>query len=243
MTLIDLSQRIEPHWAWDSFPLVSQAYDDGDEFQEFGLKWSGRGFTYASSPGWRISEAPTLDDLPIDIFAGVADVIDLSGPAAGGYISAGALTEAIAMRDLPQFAIVRSGHGDAVPMRRREYWTQAPTLAPAIAEMLAERGVRHVCLDLSCDPIAGLRPDGTGGIANPNEAFRKRAHALGLVVTENLTGLVRLPDKVFVFALPLRGQGLTTAPSRPVAMTEWPADNPYGARCINPADESLALAA
>lgn len=226
MTLIDLSQRMEPHWAWDSFPLVSQAYDDGDEFQEFGLRWLGQGFTYASAPGWRIADTPTLDALPLEIFAGVAEVIDLTAAVASGIISAGALTDAIAMRDLPQLAIVKTGHGDAVPMRRREYWTLAPVLAPALAEILAERGVRHVCLDLSCDPVTGLRPDGTGGIANPNEAFRKRAHSLGLVVTENMTGLRRLPERVFLFALPLRGQGLTTAPSRPVAMTEWPSDSP-----------------
>ena len=52
MNYISLSQTIEPHWFWDSFPLVSQSYQDGDEFQEFGLRWAGKGFTYASAPGW-----------------------------------------------------------------------------------------------------------------------------------------------------------------------------------------------
>ena len=42
MNYISLSQTIEPHWFWDSFPLVSQSYQDGDEFQEFGLRWAGK---------------------------------------------------------------------------------------------------------------------------------------------------------------------------------------------------------
>ena len=75
MALIDLAQRIEPHWAWNSFPFVSQSYAEGDEFQEFGLRWSGRGFTYASAPGWHIPGRPTLDDLAPETFVGVASVI------------------------------------------------------------------------------------------------------------------------------------------------------------------------
>src|SRR6056297_3243294 len=143
MSLIDLAQRIEPHWAWDSFPLVSQAYAEGDEFQEFGLKWSGRGFTYTSAPGWHVPEGPTLDDLTVGTFAGVANVIDLSNAASSGRVSPGALTEAIGPGELRRLAILRTGHGDRVPLRRREYWIDAPEIAPAIAEMLAERGVQH----------------------------------------------------------------------------------------------------
>lgn len=224
MTLIDLSQRMEPHWAWDSFPFVSQAYAEEDEFQEFGLRWNGQGFTYASAPGWHRPGAPTLDDLPLEIFAGVASVVDLS--SASEHISPGAFTNVIGARTLRPLVVLRTGHGDTVPLRRREYWTEAPVLAPAIAEMLAERGAHHVCLDLSCDAITARRSDGTGGIANANGDFRARAHACGLVVTENLTVQADLPPEVFLFALPLRGEGLTTAPCRPVAMTEWPSDTP-----------------
>ena len=226
MDLRDLSQTMEPHWAWDTFPLVSQAYADGDEFQEFGLRWCGRGFSYTSAPGWHIAGQPTLDDLPANHFAGVATVIDLRDAAAQGMINPGALTDAIGTRELRGMVILRTGHADACPLRRREYWTETPVLSTALAEMLAERGANHVCVDLSCDALPARRPDGTGGIPNANEDFRVRAHAAGLVVTENLVGLSDLPDEVFLFALPLRGQGMTTAPSRPVALLDWPSDTP-----------------
>jgi len=122
--------------------------------------------------------------------------------------------------------VLRTGHGATVPLRRREYWTDAPALAPGIAEILSERGASHVCVDVSCDGIDARRPDGTGGIPSSNAAFRARAHATGLVVTENLTIPADIPSEVFLFALPLRGEGLTTAPCRPVALTEWPSDSP-----------------
>ena len=79
MAIIDCSQLIEPHWLWDSYPYVSQTYLRGDEFQEFGLKWYGSGFTFVSTPGWRIKGGKTLDDYPMTAFAGVASLIDLSG--------------------------------------------------------------------------------------------------------------------------------------------------------------------
>ena len=225
MNPIDLAQQIEPHWAWDSFPIVSQAYADGDEFQEFGLRWTGQGFTYCSAPGWHNPSAPTLSDLPMTCFAGVASVIDLSKSAASGVILPGDFTSAI-IGDLRPLAIIYTGHSNSVPLRRREYWSSAPLLSPAIADMLAERGVQHVCLDLSCDSISSRRSDGTGGIINPNEAFRARAHSLGLVLTENIKCSNSLQSEVFLFALPLSGHGMTTSPSRPVALNTWPSDTP-----------------
>ncbi len=225
MKSIDLSQRIEAHWAWDSFPIVSQAYADGDEFQEFGLRWAGKGFTYCSAPGWQNPGAPTLSDLPISYFAGVASVINLSQSASSGIVVPGDFTSG-GYCDLRPIAIIYTGHSDSVPIRRREYWSAAPLLSPALADMLAERGVQHVCLDLSCDSVACRRPDKTGGITNPNEAFRARAHALGLVVTENIKCTSSLQSEVFLFALPLSGEGMTTSPSRPVALSTWASDNP-----------------
>lgn len=227
MALIDCSQVIEAHWAFDSFPFVSQSYADGDEFQEFGLAWSGRGFSYSSAPGWRIAGAPSLDDLAPETFAAVASIVDLTAAAQRGRISPGDFTDAVGGAPLRPIVILKTGHADAIPLRRREYWTLAPEISPAIAEMAAERGAKHLCVDVSCDPLPSRRPDQTGGHANPNEVLRRRAHHAGLVVTENLRGLSSLPGaEAFFFIMPLRGDGLTTAPCRPVAMTDWPSDTP-----------------
>ena len=226
MNYISLSQTIEPHWFWDSFPLVSQSYQDGDEFQEFGLRWAGKGFTYASAPGWHFPNKPTLDDLEINDFAGVAEVIDLSENAKSGFIAAGDFTNKIGLGPLSKLIIIKTGHASSIPIRRREYFTQTPKLAPAIAEIAAERGVRNICVDFSCDSFNSKREDFTNGIFNPNSEFRDRAHQAGLVITENLCNLDQIKSKVFLLALPIKGEGMTTSPTRPVALTSWPSDNP-----------------
>ena len=223
--IIDLSQRIEAHWAWDTFPLVSQSYEDGDEFQEFGLRWSGQGFTYASSPGWKIKGEPSLDDLPISNFVGMASVINLSNSNQGHQITPGQLIESFS-GELRPIVLLRTGHALMTPIRRREYWSESVKLSPAIADFLAERGVVNVCVDFSCDCIPSRRSDTTGGIYNFNEDFRSRAHSHGMVVTENLIIPSDLPKEAFVFALPLRGQGFTTSLTRPVALSKWPSENP-----------------
>ena len=91
---------------------------------------------------------------------------------------------------------------------------------------MAERGVVNVCVDLSCDSIPALRSNNGGRIYNKNQEFRSRAHDLGMVVTENIIIPDDVPDEVFLFALPLRGQGMTTALTRPVALRNWPSDSP-----------------
>jgi kynurenine formamidase len=224
MPIFDCSQTIEPHWHWTSTSFVSQAYAEGDEFQEFGLKWFGSGFTFTSAPGWHIPGAADLDDLDVDRFCGLASVVTISDtPRIGRH----ALAAAIGARPLRPIVVLRTGHGDAVPLRRRTYWTTAPAIDADCADLLAERGCQHIVVDLPLDHLEPARADGRFGYHNPGNGFRRRAHEHGLVVTENAKGLTPIPgDTVFLSALPLRGRGLTTSPSRPIALTDWPADAP-----------------
>ena len=226
MHIHDLSQTIEAHWFWDSFPLVSQSYEDGDEFQEFGLRWAGKGFTYSSAPGWHFAGMPSLDDINPEVFASVAQVVDVSEAAASGVVNAGDFTSKIGFDELPIIIVLKTGHADKIPIRRRDYWTQVPAISPAIAEIAADRGVKHICVDFSCDSFISRRTDKTGSIQNINNEFRLRAHVRGLIITENLRGLKSLPPSIFLFSLPIKGESMTTAPSRPVALTSWPSDRP-----------------
>ena len=109
MEYVSLSQTIEAHWFWDTFPLVSQSYEDGDEFQEFGLRWAGKGFTYTSSPGWHFPNKPLLEDFNLDNFAGVAKVIDLTDRAKSGFITAGDFTDKIGLGPSPKNYYFKNG--------------------------------------------------------------------------------------------------------------------------------------
>ena len=224
MAIIDCAQLIEPHWMWDTYPYVSQTYHLGDEFQEFGLKWYGSGFSYVSTPGWRIKDGKTFDDYPITAFAGVAAIIDAPGSGETDTRMLAEQLDGTAGRDL---LVLRTGHADAVPSRRTDYWHASPVVASDCADVIARAGFQHVAVDFSCDDIPAHRPEGDGGYINPNGAFRAALHEHGLLLTENCENLSGLDQReVFFASLPHSIPNGTTSPVRPVALTAWPSDTP-----------------
>ena len=224
MTIIDCAAMIEPHWRWESCPFVSQTYHEGDEFQEFGLKWYGTGFSQVSAPGWRNRGAARLDDYPLEDFVGVATVADFS---AEREIGSGALRAKVGRSRGRRLLIVKTGHADRISNRRAGYWRKAPVLDPEVADAAKDLGYLHIAVDLPCDRVEARRPGGEGAIENPNESFRRRVHERGLLLTENCEnlGAVR-QDEVFFASIPLAVPRATTGPCRPVALTRWPSDRP-----------------
>ena len=75
--IIDCSQRIEANWNWNTTTFISQAYKNNDQFQEFGLKWCGSGFTYITTPKWINSKYKSLDNYDLRLFCGPSIIIDL----------------------------------------------------------------------------------------------------------------------------------------------------------------------
>ena len=224
MTIIDCAAMIEPHWRWDTCPFVSQTYHQGDEFQEFGLKWYGTGFSQVTAPGWKIRGGALLDDYSLDDFVGVATVADFVDEQ---EIAPHALRERIGRERARRILIVKTGHADRISNRRAGYWRKAPVIAPGVADLAKELGYLHVAVDLPCDSVEARRPDGEGAIENRNEAFRRRAHECGLLVTENCENLTAIgQDEVFFASIALAVPRATTGPCRPVALTEWRSDRP-----------------
>ena len=224
MTIIDCAAMIEPHWRWESCPFVSQTYHEGDEFQEFGLKWYGTGFSQVSAPGWRNRGAAKLDDYSLEDFVGVATVADFSGEQA---IGSGALRTKVGSSQARRILILKTGHADRISNRRAGYWRKAPVLDPEVADAAKDLGYLHIAVDLPCDRVEARRPGGEGAIENPNESFRRRVHECGLLLTENCENLSAVrQDEVFFASIPLAVPRATTGPCRPVALTRWPSDRP-----------------
>ena len=215
---------MEPHWLWQSYPFVSQSYHRGDEFQEFGYRWQGSGFSFVSAPGWRIPGGRKLDDFPLESFAGAAQVLDAAGE---DQIDAAFLAKKLPEQSRKRILVLRTGHSDAEHNRRPEYWRRAPRAAPDAAAAISGAGFSHVAVDFSCDSLPPLRPDGGGGFQNPNSAFRAALHAEGLVLTENCANLSDIrEDKTFFVSLPYAIPESATAPCRPIALADWPNDAP-----------------
>ena len=222
MRIVDCSQRMEPHWLWETFPFVSQSYHRGDEFLEFGFKLRGGGFSFTSAPGWRVRGGRKLAEYPLDAFAGMAAVLDLPDPDATGTAAFASLLAEISSRSI---LVLRTGHPEAVHSRTPPYWSDAPCIPPEWAQAIRKAGFQHVALDLSCDHIPASRPE--GGFTNPNCAFRQAVHAEGMLITENCCSLASLqqPETFFV-ALPIAITDSAVAPCRPISLDAWPSESP-----------------
>ena len=239
MAVIDCSQLMEPHWLWDSYPFVSQSYHRGDEFQEFGYRWQGSGFSFVSSPGWRLEGGLRIEDYPLHAFAGVAEVLDASALDVIDEVTVAARLSNRAEREI---LILRTGHSESIHNRKPEYWRNAPQVSPGCAKAIARAGFVHVAVDFSCDDIPARRPEAEGGFRNPNGAFRAALHAEGLLLTENCANLGGIGRaQVFFAALPYALPQSSTSPCRPVALTTWASEKPAHCRRLDAGLQSLAL--
>jgi kynurenine formamidase len=200
MPIIDCAQTIEPHFHWRSHSFVSQDPGRGDEFQEYGLKWRGEGFSFISAPGWRIAGASRLDDHPLETVAGLASVVDATGPRIGPDD----LRRHLANPARRRILILRTGHTDRFGNGLLDYWREVPVFAPACAALIAAAGYAHVILDVPCNNLPPRRPLFDQNVPNPNFAFRAALHGAGLLVTENACNLSAIQQaEVFALSLPL----------------------------------------
>jgi kynurenine formamidase/ketosteroid isomerase-like protein len=181
--------------------------------------------THADAPlhvgdGWA-----ALDELPLSLFGGVAEIVDVRGVARGGAITAGQLAgiaPAGSAGDPGSPAKILLLHTGCAAAWGTEEYLKHPWLEAAAAQLIVDRGYRAVGLDaLSVDPSSPGAADGSpadGGFP---------AHAIlagnGCVIVENLTGLEQVQrardagSDVELFLFLLNIPGADGAPIRAVA--------------------------
>jgi kynurenine formamidase len=140
------------------------------------------------------------------------------------FLPEGATVEALPLSALVGPARVVSQHGGTPEVRRGErlllrsgwsarwgsegYFDQFPPLPRVLAEQLAAAPAALVGLE-----TPSLHPDG-----EEDGLLHRLLLGAGVAILENLTGLERLPERVFLAALPLPLRGLDGAPCRVVAL-------------------------
>ncbi|NUW37992.1 cyclase family protein [Nonomuraea sp. SMC257] len=215
--LVDLSVPIAtgmPVYPGDPEVAVGPALTAArDGVNVLALHLGSQSGTHVDAP-FHIDDAlPTLDELPLERFAGPAVVVDARGREPRSAIGAEAFA-AVPAGGVPPIVLVATGWS--------AHWGTGayaahPYLTEEAARLLVDRGVRTVGIDaLSVDP---------SGQAGPAEDFPAHrvlcgAHA---VIAENLTGLDRVlaaqaaGRPVEAWLLPLRLPGADGAPVRAVA--------------------------
>lgn len=232
MTWFDLSVPLRtgmPVYPGDPEVRIAAALTvEADGANVLSLALGSHSGTHADAPlhvgdGWA-----ALDELPLSLFAGIAEIADVRGVARGGAITAAQLA-GIAPAGSPgdpgnpgnPARILLLHTGCAAAWGSDEY-LKHPWLEAAAAQLIVDRGYRAVGLDaLSVDPSSPGAPDSTpadGGFP---------AHAVlagnGCIIVENLTGLEQVQrardagSDVEVFLFPLNIPGADGAPIRAVA--------------------------
>ncbi|WP_156945084.1 cyclase family protein, partial [Arthrobacter sp. I3] len=243
MTWFDLSVPLRtgmPVYPGDPEVRIASALTveaDGANVLSLGL--GSHSGTHADAPlhvgdGWA-----ALDELPLSLFGGVAEVVDVRDVARGGAITAAHLAGIAPAGSAgepgkPGYPgspekILLLHTGCAAAWGTEEY-LKHPWLEAAAAQLIVDRGYRAVGLDaLSVDPTS---PGATHGDQQGNQDGGPAgggfpAHAIlagnGCIIVENLTGLEQVQratdagSDVELFLFPLSIPGADGAPIRAVA--------------------------
>jgi kynurenine formamidase len=231
--LVDLSQEIFQGMGvypghlktvvWDHHRHDETAanFEGGFSYASKGLLLSDHGPTHVDALSHLDPRdgAPSIDEMPLDLFFGPAVCIDVSHRGAREDITAGDLDAGLARAGLELQAgdtlLLRTGAFERL-WGTPEYTSEYPGLDAGASEWLVERGVKTFGVD-------SPSPDNPASRSYPCHMMC-REH--GITHYENLANLGRVLGRRFTFVgFPLRVRGGTGSPVRAVAIIEGEQEN------------------
>jgi kynurenine formamidase len=226
--IIDLSQEIyqgmpvyEGHlrtvvWQHEGHEETGPRFEGGFSFASRGMILCDHGPTHVDAISHLdpAPDAPTIDQMDLELFCGPGTCIDVSAAAPREYIGADELAAA------ERAAGVEVGRGEVLLLctgtylrvgGTPEYTTDYPGLDEGAAEWLCERGVK----------IFGVDSPSPDNPISPTYPVHMMCRREGMTHYENLARLEQLVGRRFqFFGLPLRIRGGTGSPVRAVAMLD-----------------------
>ena len=217
--IIDCSSTIKGNWKWNSTTFVSQSYLNDDQFQEFGLKWQGHGFTYITTPKWINKNNNNLDDFDIKFFCGSAIIVDIPD---NKKINAQYIDEKLKnLKDKNiNICIFATGHSIKFSNNSPEYWIKSPIIEDGVIEVLLKYSIKHLVLDFSCENILTKRDIEKKDFINPNEKIKIKLLEKNILLTENFIAN-HSSNYSFYIGLPISIPKGSTSPTRPILIDEW----------------------
>ena len=218
LKIIDCSQRIEPNWNWASTTFISQAYKNKDQFQEFGFKWFGSGFTYITTPKWLDSNLKNLDDYHLSLFCGPSIILNFTNQK----IDASSLRDKLNNIDLSNIniCIISTGHSKDFTIKDYNYWKKTPKIDIDVIKILKDSQINHLVVDFNCESIKSKRNDSSFDFINPNHEFKIKLLENDILLTENFVSNQK-NSETYYMGLPLSIPKGSTSPTRPVLIDEW----------------------
>jgi kynurenine formamidase len=208
VTLVDLTVPIVPgmphhpvHHAPELNPYAR--HEDGG-WRATTIIVSSHLGTHVDAPSHYLRDGATLEHLRIEDLVGPAEVVRLGGVAPLQELTPNDLPPTDATR-----LLLHTGWLEQVGDNDPRYFTEYPSITPALAHELIARGVVLIGLD---SPSVDYDPGETHHILL----------GAGVVIVENLTGLEKLPSRVDLTVLPLPIVGGDGCPARAIASFDGP---------------------
>ena len=217
--IIDCSSRIEANWNWKTSTFISQSYNNNDEFQEFGLKWLGTGFTFITTPKWLNKKYKNLDDFDLKYFCGSANIIEIPKKQKINREFLENKLKELKNNNI-NICILSTNHSKNISNKHIEYWKYSPIIEEDVIELLIENSIKHLVLDFSCESIQSNREKEKIEFINPNEKIKIELLKNNILITENFISNHN-SLKSFYIGLPIFIPEGSTSPTRPILIDEW----------------------
>jgi len=202
-TFVDLTIPITSTMPFnpDHFPPEISTYGsiERDGWAASRLVLSSHLGTHIDAPSHFIAGGPAVDQIPLDVLIGEAQVIDVR------HVTSGKPIEPDDLPDIESPRVLLYTGWSEEQLGTLDYFSAHPYLAEAAAARLISRGVRLFGID---SPSVDYHPSETHKVILGN----------GGVIVENLVNLGLLPGICNVAILPLRLQGVDGSPVRATAM-------------------------
>lgn len=212
MRLLDLSQPLHdgaPHCPLHAPVVFRKTLDHAESgWRMEEISMATHTGSHLDAPLHKIAGGASIDQLPLDGFAGPARIVDLRGMPPGAPIMPGVLDEKLPGPLDGIIILLATGWGDRRAMT--EQWIyQSPFLHPDAAHWLVSRNIRGIGIDHFS--IGGMTPE--------NETTHTILLSASVWILEDL----RFPEESFYlaqpvkfWALPLNWPGCSGAFCRPV---------------------------
>jgi arylformamidase len=206
-TLIDLSMPISSTMPTNrpdhvAPSLVPYATIDADGWDGTMITIDSHCGTHIDAPAHFVANAATVEQLPLDVLIGEAQVVDAKAATTGRRIAVTGFPPITAPR-----LIVHTGWSDRANDGTDDYFRNYTFLDPPLARHIVDSGVKLVGID-----GPSVDPDGDD------------AHQIllgnGVLIVENLASTGLLPPIVELIVMPLRLVGLDGSPVRAVAVVD-----------------------
>lgn len=218
-TVIDLSTPILPdHFRWQPHQHLHRTHAQGHS-QVTWLSTSVHAFTHMDAPRHFDPAGVTTDAVPLSRTIGPAAVADVTAAGADGPISGALMARAAAHVRPGDIVLVRAGWDRQRRIDTPQFWTEAPWMTPAAADVLHAAGASAVGFDFPQDrcirnAIAGL-PEASA----EDYVTHQRLLLRGVILIEYLANLGAIAGpRSFVVCAPLSLIGADGAPARVVAL-------------------------